>query len=245
MTPIPAWRFWIQGSGLWVLSGLLLILGAFGVASILYIVTKNDWDIFSEIHESKFTHIISTLPYLWLCLFAIMLVLLYIDIKHTKHGYRYTAFVVVIGVVGASIAFGIGLHLMGFGQKIDSIIATKDPQHAHLFNPRLQALSRPDKGILTGRVTIIEFTAPTGKIYVENPILGGRWIIIIQPTTILPDDGIRINDRIRALGEDIGDQQFLAHIILPFNTLGLGPQWKHRDVDDEETSFAPHPIPLF
>jgi len=25
----------------------------------------------------------------------------------------------------------------------------------------------------------------------------------------------------------------------------LGPQWKHRDVDDEETSFAPHPIPLF
>ncbi|EKD67735.1 MAG: hypothetical protein ACD_48C00242G0001, partial [uncultured bacterium] len=62
ITPIPAWKFFMGTYGLWILSGVLLILGSFGVASIVFLFTKNDWDIYTELSESKFTHIVSTLP---------------------------------------------------------------------------------------------------------------------------------------------------------------------------------------
>ncbi|KKS53105.1 MAG: hypothetical protein UV18_C0003G0100, partial [Candidatus Magasanikbacteria bacterium GW2011_GWC2_42_27] len=46
---------------------------------------------------------------------------------------------------------------------------------------------------------------------------------------------IQIQDRIRVLGEEIKDvdtaeHQFFAHIILPFDTLGIEPGWKRRNM---------------
>ena len=236
ITPIPAWKFFMGTYGLWILSGVLLILGSFGVASIVFLFTKNDWDIYTELSESKFTHIVSTLPYLWFAIFVIMLILLYVDIRHTKRGYSYTSLPLFFAAFGASILLGFGLHVIGVGQKIDTIITKTDPHYAHMFNPRLRALSQPEKGILMGKVTNIEtISSTTTRMYVENPLLEGTWVVIVQPTTILPPSGIQIQDRIRVLGEEIKDvdtaeHQFFAHIILPFDTLGIEPGWKRRNM---------------
>ncbi|PIR75957.1 MAG: hypothetical protein CO030_01010 [Candidatus Magasanikbacteria bacterium CG_4_9_14_0_2_um_filter_42_11] len=235
ITPIPAWKFLFRTYGLWILSGFLLVLGSFGVASMVFLFTKNDWDIYNELNESKITHLFSTLPYLWIAIFLLMLVLLYIDIRHTKRGYKYTSLPLVFAALGTSILLGLGLHFIGVGQKIDTLITKTHPGQAHIFNPRLKALSHPEKGILTGRVIIIEATSSsTTRVYVENPLLEGRWIVIVEPTTILPPTGIHLQDRIRALGKETEDveteeHEFLAHVILPFNTMGLDPGWKKRE----------------
>lgn len=234
VTPIPAWQFLIRGYGLWVLSGLLLMFGSLSVASVLYILTKNDWDIYLELHESKLMHILLTLPYLWLLLFIAMLWLLYLDIKHTKHGYRYSALTLVLGTVGLSIVCGGLLHLTGFGQRIDALVREKAPAQAYLFNPRLRGLSRPDHGIITGRVTRIEQTSTSSmRISVDNPLLQSTWLILVQEDTKIPPQGIRIADHIRALGEEIEQDEksvhiFRAQLILPFNTIDKTMKGQHR-----------------
>jgi hypothetical protein len=228
VTPISQWKFLVRGYGLWVVSGILLIFGSLGVASVLYIITKNDWDIYSEIHESRLTHIICTLPFLWLALFGIMIVLLYIDLKHTKHGYKYNAIALVLATFAASVCIGGCLHAAGFGEELDELIREKAPRQAHIFNPRMKGLSHPEKGVLMGRVTIIEPSTTTIKIYIENPLLKGTWIVITEESTLLPPQGIKINDRIRVLGEEIEEEgeheeeYFLAHVILPFNKIDKG-----------------------
>lgn len=225
VTPIPTWQFLIRGYGLWVLSGLLLIFGSLSVASVLYILTKNDWDIYLELHESKLMHILITLPYLWLALFLIMLALLYLDIKHTKHGYRYSTLTLLLGTVGLSVVCGGLLHLTGFGQRLDTVLREAVPTQAYLFNPRLRGLSHPEHGVLTGRITAIEHTSSTTlRVLLDNPLLEDTWIIIVQENTALPPQGIRVRDHIRVLGEEIEQREaeehtFLAHMILPFNTL--------------------------
>jgi hypothetical protein len=225
VTPIPTWRFLIRGYGLWVLSGFLLIFGSFSVASVLYILTKNDWDIYLELHESKLMHILITLPYLWLALFLITLGLLYLDIKHTKHGYRYNALTLILGTVGLSVVCGGLLHLTGFGQRVDALLRDTVPAQAHLFNPRLRGLSQPGHGVLTGRIATIEQTSSTTlRVRLDNPLLKETWFIIVQESTVLPPKGIRVRDHIRVLGEEVeqrdtAEHTFVAHMILPFNTL--------------------------
>lgn len=225
VTPIPQWQFLLRGYGLWVVSGILVILGSLGVASILYIITKNDWDIYSEIHESKLTHIISTLPYLWLALFAIMLVLLYIDLKHTKHGYKYSGITIVLATFAASVVIGTGLHAAGLGQRLDTAIRETAPRQAHFFNPRLRGLSSPEDGVIMGRISEIDtISSTTIHILIKNPLLEDRWIVIVTEETVLPERGIHIRDHIRALGDEIEAEDdehefFLANIILPFNEI--------------------------
>ncbi|OIO19820.1 MAG: hypothetical protein CO029_03540 [Candidatus Magasanikbacteria bacterium CG_4_9_14_0_2_um_filter_41_10] len=242
LTPIPAWKFLTRTYGLWVLSSLLLILGSVGVATMVFIFTKNDWDIYNELHESKMIHIVSTLPYLWLAIFLLMLVLLYIDIRHTKRGYKYTSLPLFFAALGTSILLGFCLHVIGVGQKIDTLITQGVPGQAHIFNPRLKGLSHPEKGILTGRVAIIEsMSSTTTRVYIENPLLEGTWIVIVKPTTILPPTGIHLQDRIRALGEEMEDNeieehQFFAQVILPFNTLSIDPRWKKHN---KQSSIPP------
>ena len=233
ITPIPQWQFLLRGYGLWFITGVLVILGSLGVASILYILTKNDWDIYSEIHESKLTHIISTLPYLWLVLFAIMLILLYVDLKHTKHGYKYSGITIVLATFAISVLAGTGLHVAGFGEELDEIIRERTPRHAHIFNPRLKRLSNPEDGVIMGRITQINtISSTTTHILIKNPLLDDDWIVIATETTTLPEQGIQVKDHIRALGEsaqggpawggeDEGDEieYFMADIILPFNKI--------------------------
>jgi len=225
VTPIPAWQFLIRGYGLWVLSGLLLIFGSLSVASILYILTKNDWDIYLELHTSKFMHILLTLPYVWLTLFLVMLGLLYLDIKHTKRGYRYSALTLLLGTIGLSIVCGGLLHLTGFGQRVDTLLRDTVPAQAHFFNPRLRGLSQPGHGVLTGRISAIEQTSSTTlRVLLDNPLLKETWFIIVQEDTVLPPQGIRVRDHIRVLGEEMEQRDteehiFVAHMVLPFNTL--------------------------
>ncbi len=227
VTPIAQWQFLVRGYGLWVLSAALLILGSLGVATLLYILTKNDWDIYSELYESKFTHILSSLPYLWLFLFIFMVLLLYLDVKHTKHGYRYGSLMLILTSMIVSIALGTGLHAIGFGKHVDDLIEKTIPQHAHIFNPRLDKLSHPEKGVVMGRVKIIEPSTTTTKIYIENPRLEGTWLLIVHTTTTLPPNGIHINDRIRALGETTAETRtFQARLILPYNT--MDHDWRAR-----------------
>jgi len=161
-----------------------------------------------------------------------MLVLLYIDIRHTKRGYKYTSLPLICAAFGASILLGLGLHFLGAGQKIDTFIMNADPDHAPIFNPRLKSLSRPEKGILTGKIAVIEVSSPTTtRVYVENPLLEGRWVLIVNDETVLPRTGIHLEDRIRALGEQIEAQQFIAHVILPFNKMGFEPGWERRGME--------------
>ncbi len=234
VTPISQWKFLVRGYGLWAISGVLLIFGSLGVASVLYILTKNDWDIYSEIHESKLTHIITTLPFLWLALFVLMLALLYIDVKHTKHGYKYNALSLVLATFAASVFIGGGLHAAGFGEELDELIREKAPRQAHMFNPRIKGLSDPEHGVIMGKITEInQQTSSTTYLIVENPLLEDEWLILVQEDTHVPPRGVAVRQRIRALGEvvelDDDDEHeeeyadaehiFEAHTILPFNTL--------------------------
>ncbi len=255
VTPIAQWRFLARGYGLWALSGVLLIFGSLGVASILYILTKNDWDIYSEIHESKLTHIITTLPYLWLALFALMLVLLYVDLKHTKHGYKYNALSLVLGTFAASVLIGGGLHAAGFGEGLDELIREKTPRQAHMFNPRLKGLTDPEHGVIMGRIIQIDtISSTTTHILIKNPLLEDTWIVIATEHTTLPEQGIHLLDHIRALGESaqggpaLGGEEgeeydenddvkfFLADIILPFNKIHK----EFRKQGGPPPGFRPH-----
>lgn len=242
VTPIPQWQFLVRGYGLWIISAILVIFGSLGVASMLYIVTKNDWDIYSEIHESKLTHIIATLPYLWLAIFIAMLVFLYIDLRNTKHGYKYSGLTLILSTVVLSVMIGTGLHAVGIGQMLDQAIREAAPRQAFMFNPRLRGLSQPEHGVIMGIVTQIDpISSTTTHILIKNPLLEDRWVVIVAEDTILPPQGIHLRDHIRALGEqieNIGQDEalFLANVILPFNELkeefrpqgGPPPELKQR-----------------
>ena len=47
----------------------------------------------------------------------------YLNVRRTKHGYRYSLAVIALGAVLTSLTLGVGLYAIGFGSRIDEIMA--------------------------------------------------------------------------------------------------------------------------
>ena len=88
ITPKPKWQFRLEQVGIWALAVLSLIIGAKAFAVIIFRLVNNDWEIREHLGRSLLNHALLTLPYLWIIVMVLFILLAYYNARHTKKGYR-------------------------------------------------------------------------------------------------------------------------------------------------------------
>jgi len=224
ISPKPKWHFLLKNYVVWTIGLIALLIGAGAVSVLTYLLSNNDFAIHQEINKSLGEFLLLTLPYFWLIFLGLFVFVIYYNIKHTKHGYRYPIWLILLTSVLASLVLGEILFSFKIGEGIDRVLSRNAPLYEFVINPQLDFWSNPEEGRLIG--VPIEFFDDDNFILIDQN--KKTWKIISASSTVskflekMPMIQEMMQEEnaplppIRLLGEQISEQEFLVEKIMPF-----------------------------
>lgn len=211
LKPAPKWHFLLKNYVIWILFVLSILIGSLTFSVILFFITSSGIDAYLFLNKNPLGGFILALPRFWLAFLLVFLAVAYYNYKHTKGGYKYNSYLIIILSVIISFILGYFLFFFGLGKKTDDILNNNIPiyrQNTMMHKQRMW--NRPEQGFLIGDVvefknkdffTIKDFNKMIWQIKSEN----ASWIGLPPK----PGEGMEV----RIIGEEEGGFNFRAKII--------------------------------
>lgn len=248
LAPKPRWRFLLKNYMVWLSGAVALLVGAAAVSVMIYLFKYNDWEVCRQTHKSLAEFFLLTLPYFWLIFLGFFVFVIYYNLKHTKHGYRYPLYALILVSIAASVILGSGFFLMGWGEKIDDILGRRMPFYGQVMNRQMSFWFNPEEGRLTG--VVIDLPDERGYFYLVDPV-GGNWQILSLRDRRRPEfllEGQPVN----LIGQVLSGYQFQAEMVRPLVSGKEFLRKKHACPSnacpfsrDHFPQFGPPPRPAF
>lgn len=213
LTPTPRWHFLLKNYVIWLFALLATLLGSLAVATIIFILTDHDWDIFRYLDRSLFEHIFISIPYIWLIILILLVSIVQYNVIHTKRGYKYKTSLVLIGSILCSILFGGALFSLGINSEIHELFLKQVPLYKNSIYTKENIWIFPEKGLLSG--TIIEIN---NEEFLLSDLNKKIWTITTSDDTKWETDPtLKIGEKIKLIGAQNNINTFSAFIIRPWN----------------------------
>lgn len=215
--PHAKWYFIAKDALIWLMVAMSVFLGAISFSLILYILVNNDWQLYMHIQSSLLFFVVLTLPYVWILLLAFWLLCGYLQFAHTKKGYKFKHSTVIGITLVVSGIIGLGLFAAGMPNKVDDSLSRKSEFYNKHVNPKSIRWVKPHQGRLAGVITHLE----KPEIFEIKDFRGDNWIIVVEqrqttrPVFMTP---IRVDMRVKMIGQQIADNTFRADIVGPWVT---------------------------
>ncbi len=177
ITPRRRLVFVLREWGVWILWFLTVLIGALAVAVSLYVAMNAEYAMFEATHANFFTFVIEVLPYVWLGLFAVMSLVAIKQLRHTKHGYRYSTATILGSSLLCSIVGGGVFHYMGFGFALDGLLGKQIGYYMSMEKMDLKMWQKPEAGRLVGVLVPRPETTQSDTPLMFEDIRGVRWEI--------------------------------------------------------------------
>jgi hypothetical protein len=217
ITPKPKWQFRLEQVGLWFLAVISVLIGSNAFAVIIFVMVNNDWEALEFMKRNPVTHTIATIPYVWLVVLTAFILLAYYNTRHTKKGYRYSTYGIVIGSIIASMLVGTLMYAAGFAPGVDRLVR-RMPGAEMLMHNREEIWNHPEKGFIAGEIIGIESGTAEFEIVDLND---DEWIVDANNANIFPSVVIEEGELIRVIGQADGKEYiFEAFRIMPWQ---IGP----------------------
>lgn len=150
IAPCPRWQFRLREYGVWVLWGLSVVAGAVAVAVMWYVANNARFAMHEATHDTALSFFVEVLPYIWILLFVLMAGLAYVNMRHTKHGYKYPFGQVIGSSLFFAVVGGMLLNFAGVGQLIDTSLGHSMPTYPSMEKKEMQMWQMPNEGRLVG-----------------------------------------------------------------------------------------------
>ena len=119
----------------WFMSFVTALFGAIAVAVVLERIST--YQIRPVVREPESISVfIQTLPYLWLGMFALLIVVAWFNIHKTARAYKLRNITLILSVLSASLLFGVILFAFGIGQQVDERSRERVPVLRQEFQKR-------------------------------------------------------------------------------------------------------------
>jgi len=195
ITPKPRWQFLLKNYIFWTAFGLSIAIGSLSFAVIFHTTLENDWDVYRYLDKNIVTFIFISLPYFWIIFLTIVLAADYYEYKHTKLGYRYRGYLIVLGSITISFVLGAGSFYLGMGKILDETFARKVPYYHGIIQHKKEVWNHPEQGLLAGKVKkIID-----EKDFNIEDFQGGIWEI--RGNNIIWHEMPKIEEEVKLIGE--------------------------------------------
>jgi len=224
--PTARWRFLLHDYFLWAILAVSIAIGSFASSVVIFMIRNNDWEIYEKSGD-LFSFVISTLPYFWLVILAVIIFLAEYNLRHTKRGYRFEMAGIIISSVALSVIFGSALYKSGFGQELERLTAEKMPFYEMLTDHRQQVWNQPNRGLLAGEVVLIDKNGQFDLI----DLVEKKWRVVGEDIEFRRVEPLMIGRWVRIVGEKIDNNIFEAMQIRPW--LGHFKPCQHQCPDIE------------
>jgi len=210
LAPKPRWHFLLKDYVIWALGTLSLLIGAAAVSIMIYLFKYNGWEIQAETHKSLWEFFLLTLPYFWIIFLGLFIFTLYYNLKHTKRGYRYPVWVIVVCSISASIILGSIFFLVGLGEQVDNILGERAPFYDQVINRHMSFWFNPEEGRLIGLVTARN---DEHSFNIQDP-RGDDWLVFASSDDFSVSL-LKLNQPVDLIGRILAEKQFQADVIRP------------------------------
>lgn len=208
IAPKPKWFFRLKDYLVWTLGIFSLLLGAIATSLIVYFSENESLHTYRRAGGGLIKSLLMMIPAFWLICFILFGALVYYYIRHTKKGYKYSKWHIVLMISVFIIFLTAMFSVSRLNEKIEEVVSRTTPYYDTFINPNLNFWSDPDEGRLSG--LIIEKISDNHYLLVDKS--QESWTII--KTVVISDDDLQIGRPVRLLGDKISDNEFLIKEVL-------------------------------
>lgn len=210
--PKAKWHFLLKNWVIWALFVVSIILGSLSFAVTLFLIMDHDWQLYHYLHQSALSYIAVSLPYGWIIFLAIFILIAYYNFNHTEGGYRYRAYVIVGVSILISVGLGVGGHYLGMGYAVDRAFYSHSLPYQKIVPHRVDRWQMPELGLLAGEIFAIR---NQDNIFIIT-FNGQEWLAAIGQAEMIVPFEIGIGQRVKMIGQQIGNFYFRADLIGPW-----------------------------
>jgi len=216
IVPIPRWRFLFKWGGFWLLAVLALLVGGISLATSNSLLFNHDFLVDHYYSTLFFTehpiigNIILSIPYAWLSLLALVTLIAFFSVRHTKKGYQYSGKGFVAGFLLVSIALSIGLNATMIGEYTSDYFEERFHGYHELVDYTEGQWSDPARGFLGGRV--IEYIKSSHRLVLKD-FNGGVWNVDISQAKVSSKTSFVPGSYLKIKGQQTGTDLFSAQTL--------------------------------
>jgi cytochrome c-type biogenesis protein CcmE len=199
LKPIPKWRFTIKGMGIGFTILVSVILGGLAFSIILFSIQQLGFDLVTHMSHSKIEFLLGLLPFLWIVLLIVFLILGVISIKNSRKGYKFSPSRLIIINAAFSVLFGTLFFIGGGAQWLENIFAVKIELYESVNEKKINMWSMPEEGYLSGTIQSVN-----EKSLILVDFNKKKWTVDYQqsfiPPSVLLEDGevIKLKGKMKA-----------------------------------------------
>lgn len=224
--PIPKWEFLLKGYVIMLVSIMNILFGSIGFAIILYLINSNDLFNDPSLHVDNLQGVFLLIPFVWIILTVVFVVIAIYNFKKSEEGYRYNVFRILGISIVASLILGLGINISGFAGQMNSAFGQHIPFYNNVFDLRSKVWMRPERGYISG--TIVNYSASNSTVSIED-LNGKNWEIKINEANIKPSVEIQVGEKVKILGKQLTDNAFEAIEVRPWEGSGKNLQENHSN----------------
>ncbi len=152
LKPIRRSYFLARAFFLWAIIFLLISAGSVSIGLVLNSLVANDWDIYSYLGTGFYQRVFHSLPYYWLGMSIISLLLVWLNFKRTGVGYHYRNRAVLASCLLISTILGFSLYQIGLSEHFEEQFVGYLPRGFMTKQRLIDDWMHPESGLLTGSV---------------------------------------------------------------------------------------------
>lgn len=222
ITPVPRWRFSARNGIFWTLWVLSVLVGAVAVSAAIFSLANSGFKYYVATHSGFVSFIFDTIPYLWILLLTLFIIVALENLKHTKRGYKIPLTLLLLVSILASLFFGFLIYLLGFAPVIDKTAGSL-PFHEPVMEHQMKIWTNPEFGLLAGEITSVD---PELTSFTLTTFEGEQWEILTDELRLQNKEILSLESEIRIVGVQDGENAdtFFACFIFPWTIAGMpGP----------------------
>lgn len=216
LCPKSRWFFNCREGLVWLFWGLVIVVSALSVAVTTSALKYGNYAFYEATHPSFFAFALEILPYIWLIIFAVMVILAIYNIRHTKKGYRYALWKIIGGTLLLSVVTGGLFHFLGLGFVLDKELGKMSSSYTSQEKFELRFWQNPKAGRLVVELEEINTENPLTEIMTLEDIRGGVWEVNVSSLSLEDLNLLNHGKQVRLIGQPTQDGEVNFHACAAF-----------------------------
>jgi len=204
-------QFVLKNIFFWTLFTFSIIIGGLSFSVILFAFNQTDFDLISQMADSRIEFFLGLLPFFWIFSCIVFLLVSIFGIRHTKTGYHYSPLLVFGSSIVLSIILGTTLFLSGGAEKMERVFSENIPVYKSIEEKKISRWSMPEKGFLSGKIL-----EKSEAIIIIEDWNGKRWEVDFKNAVIKGRLSFKKDEKIKMIGGISKDNIFIAKQIIPW-----------------------------
>ena len=182
ITPRSRMFFQTKECVVWSVWFFAVLFGAVSLTVLLFIGGTVSYDPYFSNYSNVWTIVLLALPLLWLIVLISTVYLAYVNVRHTRYGYRYRTATVLLGGGVLTLLIGIAFEQQEYGVYVDTVLGETVPGYTAYSEKVQQSWHQPEKSWYTGTLVLNESheDGGNGDQYMLETREGERYMLDIS-----------------------------------------------------------------